>query len=1626
MRPRSTATGPGIQPLRAGTALEDALDRDEVFALVLSAARARLRFATLLIVQHDHLRGWRAMADAEFDVTAIPLLEVPRTVPLLESVIASSSPTIGKLETGDLFVDGLLEQISGHAPAVLVLPVSVRMHVLALIVGHRGGTPFTYGEVADLFPVLANADTALDRLQTVRRQSAAPRGRTQVDTADYEVEISFEQDHAARRAATVSHREAQSWPELAESIRELIRDGVDHGEPGEDEQLELLIELGQIELEHLKRPEAAIEAWRSALAIDASDERVLDALEQLYAQRGRWLDCVELIDKRVALLDEQGPRIAMLLNLATIARDRLNDPRRAIEALERVVAIEPGHPAASPQLEALYRAKEEWGPVAAQMLDRASRDNDERASVAALVEVADVYEQKVGDPHAALLVWLTVLRRDPARVGVLDELERLAERAPNWDELVAECQAIAEQLEGSHPEIAAAVWHLVGRWSRDHLANRTIAIEALDRALRLAEDDPDRASILHEELGELHEADPAVATAHYESALAGRPESAEVLTALHRLYLASQAWQQIAELLPRLIDALAPSAQLGVIVDLHVELGAVYDRLDRPDDAIEAYRDALALDPKNVLAQRSLAEIYERTGQAEALLETTETEIDNATREVQLRRYGDVAAAWHEHQRFDRATACWQKLIALDPSSLVGHEGLARTLRASGQWIELANALRTRVRRDPSSYKSDERRTRNGAEGAAKVDDKAILLELADVLANQLDDVRGATVALEEITAHEPDDPATLDALARLHDRAGRLRPALDALERLLEITTDSRARADLLQRIAQVHLAARDAATARTHLVASIALDRDNAYAREAMARVHVQQGELVSAGEEMLRAARLHSQQADIVRCLADAAWLYRHRLGDPERARECLHRILEIEPRHADAKQALAELLQDSQEWESLWPHLEEQVAKARADATMPAADRREVYMKAARCAVELGKFSRALDLYDLAATTSPDPSVQIERADALYRAKQIDASVATLQALANDAANLERVQRIGVYRRLAQIHTELGKPAVAQQFHTKVLDLDPAHRDTLSDLAELHLAQQRYDEAIASLRELAAASPVAERITLLGRIGDLYQQKLGNPGRAMSTYLDALELDGADRRILQRLLDLQTKSGQWTRAVETISKFLEHETEPAYRGAYFLAAAAIKRTELRDNAGALADFEHALDELMRETPLRPATRRRALQTFHDVDALLTEDKDWKTQEQAYRRMIKRMPSGDPALVPLWHALGELCLSRLDHVQSAIQAFEVAHALDPAKSPERAKILADLYARTGAVKPTAKLVEADPTNPDAYRTLAQTALAAGRIDEAWCACRALVVLKQATFDEELLYKKYQLHEVRKVKGVLDADAWAQLRHPDEDRVISSIFALVWEPLVALRAGTAKSFDLREKDRIPVEEDNRVVARIFRHAARVMNVALPDVYAQPRRSGSLLLANCVDSGRLVPAVIVGRDMMTGYRDTEIAAAVGAMVAHLRPAYYLKLAMTTNEELEAAVVAVAQLLQRTVGRPELEPLVSVFAPAIKASLTRPVAETLLQLVERLPDRPDLAKWRACVDAAAARAGFLVAGELAASAKMMALAAPRAGQRIRDLVAFSVSPAYLSLREHLGVAIKAK
>lgn len=1652
--PTGTTGSDPLDPSQAVAALEDAVDREQVFALLLRAARSRTRFAALLSVHADHFRGRRAIADDGFDRAAIDGLRIPRAaVPALEAAVQSGTPYVGPIATGERAADVLLARLGGLPPSAMVLPLVLGRRTIAVVIGHRGDAELAPGDVDDLVPVVAAMAPILTRMLESRAEVAAPRASRRASTEG--LEITYDA-LTTQRLLVDKLRKAEAWEDLADAIRGLIRLGVDGGDPDEDEQLELLYELGRIEADRLGRPELALEAWRGAQTIDASDARVLDALEAVFVQQGRWDDCIELTEKRAVITDSTSQRINLLLNVASLARDRLDDDERAVQAYEKILQWQPEHELAQRQLEELYTRHERWQPLAGLLLDRASRHADPRTRVEALESVARMYEDKVRDSSAAALVWLAVLRREPARTGVMDQIERLAGLDATWDEVIPDCEALAGELEAGHPAAAADIWLHAARWRREQLSDRDGAVTALEHAARLrpgdravaaelveirriagpwvelaaalarsAELEPEpHRSELYAELGEVHEqrlGQAADAITAYQRAIHGDPNNVRSLVALRGLYRQIEDWGSLADILAQLHEALGGNADRDEIVELHVERGQILaEHLGRADDAVNAYKEALALDPRHAPAFHGLEQVFHTTGQTEELLITTEAEVD-AGGAPEAHRYADLASAWDDLVGdHDRAAACWRKLLAHDPANPVAHPGLARSLRKAAAWPELAAAHRDHLDHVTSPG-----------------DRVALLIELADLLDGPLADLPGAIAVTREAVAIDP-NTAALDVLADRYDRGGHAAEAIGVLEQLLAAETDPVRRADRLQRIGAVHANARDRVKARAAFEQAIALDPDQPAAHEGMARIHLagDDSEARAAGDELVRAAQLYPARADQVRCLTDAAWLYRGRLGDDDRARELLRQVLELDPGHRDAKQALAEVLQGAGQWDTLWPHLEQEVAHARADAAMPADKRLELYLRAARCAVEVGKHAAALELYDLAAALDPGSlAIAFDRADALYRGAQWEAATKAYQTLL--VAHVDRLApgELGLaYRRLGAIHDELGKTNQAIAFHQKAIDADPTNHESLEALVELHLARARFDEAIGALRALVDVAPDHRRAAALERMGDLYHKKLANPGRATSSYLQALEHDGANRRVLQKLLDLQSDSGQWKPALETIDRFLALETEPARRGAYRVASGTIRQEKLKDDAGALAAYEDALDDYFSDPNLTPADRKRALAAFGLIDELVTAARDWKYQEQAYRRMIKRLGKDDPLLITLWHALGEVYRSRLRLYESAVEAFEVAHSLDPDKSAERGRILAELYSLVGIRNPVvatdraAKLVEVDPDNADAYRALAKTSLEAGRVDEAWCACRALVSLRVATAAEEALYRRHQALEARKATGILDDEAWSFVRHPDEDILISSIFALTWDGPVALRAGPPKSFDLKAKDRMQVEGESRVIAKIFRHAARVLNAPLPDVYVQPRRAGRLLLANCVEKGVLAPAVIVGRDLMKGYRDTELAFAVGSMIALMRPAYYLRLAYPSALELEAALAAAARVVGVKIARPELEPQVAAFAAAIEQRLGPHNHAILAGLARRLSGPLDLARWMHAVDAAARRAALLVCGDLAAAARMVAAepavpGGPRSMDKVRDLVAYSVSSGYFAARRHIGVAI---
>ncbi len=1459
---------------------------------------------------------------------------------------------------------------------------------------------------------------------------------------------------------TLAHlyRQTQSWDELSQTLRRIVEVGQISGQLSEDDMIELQAQLGQLEGEILGRVDDAVDAWRRVVALDPSDFRALDALEQLFTREARWEECIEVLEKRALVVDDDQARIDTLLQAAATWEEKVENLDAAAAVYERVRQMEPGNVIASERLEDIYRQQYKWENLNEVLLERVEQRENSSERIEILISVAKIYENELGDQENAFFVYQYAFREDYSHEQTAKNLERLAEATGQWQDLLNEYTERVTKLEHEDVESAADLWVKIGRWYGEHLAHIEWAIHSVNQALRLdsnhvgalsaladlqrkraswaelietlykhaaVEPSTQRKVELYLELAELLETqmqDTGQAISAYQSALEADPSSMAALSSLERLYRRQEMWE-------RLIWTLGQMAELrgeDEIIRLKLEIGALWDqRMGDAAEAIGAYRDVLEIDPSNLAALRALEHLYEKTGQSEQYLEILEAQLDaSPTDAEQIALYERMSAAWEERfGKLDRAAECLEKIVALDERNFSAYEELARLYRQAERWDSLVDTYRNHIMAT--------------SDPATRVD---LYVAMGSVYQQRLGDVDRAIEAFTDVLTFNPDEPRALAALGRLYEGVSEWDRAIDVMSQLVQTSSDPLERVELHYRIGRISYEHQgDAEEGESQFLAALNENPAHVPSMEALVELYSQRGDWMKAAQMMIRAEQVASSVLDKVRLLYQAARIYHDRLGNIEQAKVLFGQVVELDPEHVGSAEPLAELYFREQDWARLSPLLDMLVRKYQQEQRDPRV-LNELYFRTAKTADALGDYEKALNFYkgayDIDSTYLP---TLMGRADLLYKMQDWDAAGKIYQTiLVQHRDSQAEADVVRIYYRLGMVRLQLDERKKALNMFEKALEIDPTHPDTLLAVIDIQAAQGDYEAVVQAKRALMATANDDERVQLLDEIGSIYHDQLSNPQKSISSYLEALDVRGDDHQLLQKVLDLYTETEQWKKAVETIERFIELERDPIRKGSYYQAAGLICRDKLKALDEAIEYFNKALDNFFIDPDRIPSSfRPRVLKAFADIDKILTTKRDWKAQERAYRQMIKRMKAGDAVLVDLWHALGEIYRSRLKHYESAIQAFEIAQQLQPTNTG-RGEILAELYLVAGpdyadkAIEQHMKMLHLDPFKYDSYKALRRIYMDTHQYDKTWCVCNALAFLKKADPEEIQFYEQYQPRVFKKAKQRMTEEMWRLVYHPDENRYISAILGAIWQGAASMRAQPHKAFGLRRKDRRNLEQDQLMFSKLFLYVAQVLNVPMPEVYLQEDQPGDILLAVCAEKNQLLPSFVVRQNLLQGRPEREVAFVAARKLAYMRPEHFLKLALTTNTELKTALLSAIVLVKRDFPiPPDMQPLVAQYLPEMQKRIPPHVFEQLAMVVNRfLQNAPEvnMARWGHAVDATGHRVGFIIAGDLEVAARMIAaepvvVGGPQVKDKIKELVLYSVSEDYFAVRQHLDLTI---
>jgi golgin subfamily B member 1 len=962
---------------------------------------------------------------------------------------------------------------------------------------------------------------------------------------------------------------------------------------------------------------------------------------------------------------------------------------------------------------------------------------------------------------------------------------------------------------------------------------------------------------------------------------------------------------------------------------------------------------------------------------------------------------------------------------AEDPSQADDFRQLEQTYMREERWEDLAGLFIERT------------------ESAADAQERArYLMRAAQVFETSLADPDRGFITYLAAFQEDPANEELAAALARMATEQNRWQDLLAECNSLVAENAPESKRADILVALAgwyQRDLF--DAAAAEQSLEAAIAANPSNHVALRSLINLYSQRGDWTRTATYLTSASANTVDPLARVEFAFEAAEIYRTKLSDLDGAAEMYGRVLEHSPGHPQATAALADISWGRKDWPVALP-LFEALAGAAEKASEPAA---RLWQRAGWSAQMTGDLERARVNYRQAYSAEPSylPTLLCWTQLAEAQGWSQDVRLTVPLVLDRPEANLTAVEQAEHLLALGQAHLSLGDASAAANVFMKALELEPDLPDLREALAEANEKMEGKGAAnapalIEQNRALLAGSTSSdERFEILCRIGQLQREQQNDLRAAQETFQQALALRPHDPETLHELMEIYTLEEQWLRAVDVLEQLVQAESGKE-KARYLVAMANILNYELESPVEAVDLYNQVLD-------LDQEDRR----SFERIERILTSRQDWRELARNYRHMIKRLgatPPDDkrPWLLALWRGLAEISRVRQVDLPAAAAAYEVCVSLAPDDIPLR-EALIDVYegqgaaGLAGAVRIRGQfLAEARDAEGAAkqIRALARLYGSNQQYDRAFCACAALCALMKANTQEKAFYGQHALPGVPLAKAALNEGLWqTSVCNPRQDWRISQVLAAVSSGVSMSRAKDAQTYGLDVSQRVNLSQDRSSVSQILNYTSQLIGVPLPAVFVPPTAPDEIDLVILLEGKQVFPAFILGRNLVTGRTDRELAFLLAKKLVGLRSDHFLlwPQVVPSLAELRVILAAAIKLVRPEYDLPDTDKLlVRKYVTFLQRALPPAQLLSINAAVEQLiasPDSIDLGAWATIAHDDANRAGLLACGDVVAAARELVKEArvrqTRPEEAILGLARWSVTTPFLDLREQLGLALVA-
>jgi tetratricopeptide (TPR) repeat protein len=1092
------------------------------------------------------------------------------------------------------------------------------------------------------------------------------------------------------------------------------------------EQNVLRLRLGRVLVEEVSRVDDALAEYRAVYESEPDNEVALGALEGLYQRSGRWRDLLEVQHKKRDLAQDAVERKRILYEIAKLHETQLSDVAAAIETHQSVLEEDPADEGSLAALDALYQRSKQWEPYVDVLRKRIELTSDDRLLVDLKFRLAAALHDHLDDASGALENYREILFLDAdhegARValeGMLTErglsgeaasiLEGIYEARGDWDKLIGALEILAKT--GDDTERRVMLLRKIGATAATQLGQLDRAIDALARAVnedpaslearqelevlaqhagawdRLIEiyagvagdlSDAELARQYWMRLASIQEQLDKVADAakSYERVLAIGPGDGEALQAIDALYRRTGRWEDLIGVFRRRIELVE---DVGEREALYAQMAAVFEeKLGQPDEAIQAYREVLALDPTSRVALDALDALFTRRAMWAELAENLETQLGLAdTDEGQLRLMLRLAALRErEMGQVDLAIEGYRQVLDRDPTSAEALAALERLGRDPAYGLAIAEILEPLYRAHGEHQKLvgvHEVQVARADNAERKVE---LLHQIAVLYEDSAGDANSAFDTMARALAVDPAHADTRQSFDRLARVTGRLLDLAKVYEELAGAQNDPEIGSQLYAAAARVFehdVPNIDRAIALYQRV--LAIDPTNLDAAESL------QG-LFQGSERYADMSAILQRKASVLddvdaqkAALYQAALLEEEVLERPREAIAVYLKVLDIDGEDIRSIDALVKLYLSLAAWEELLG-----VYTKKVDLLLDPAEKKLIlYQVGAVFERELHDVRRAIDTYQRILELDPDDLTALSRLDVLYQAA---GNWAELLGVLTHEAELTQdpVESVSYQYRIAELYEQhLGDVERAVELYRDILNIVPDHAPTLmalegikggtraplaaaSVLEPVYESMGEYAKLISVFEVQAHASedPFA-RVELLHRIARLYEESLSDHARAFDTYARAVSVDGQNEESLGNLERLATFIERWPAVASLYDSELDKLADSPDRFVELgLRVAQVYEVQLENVEAAVTRYRRVLE-------VDPENQG----AVRSLDRLFTQTERWSDLAEILAREAEVGQTPDEIL-EFKFRLGQVYQTRLNDIDRAINAYrEVINA-------------------------------------------------------------------------------------------------------------------------------------------------------------------------------------------------------------------------------------------------------------------------------------------------------------------------------------------------------------------